>query len=820
MGNTMTTLNDQIELEKDCFDRGVTRYRTNVKKMEDKERASGTKYAQALMYHQLQGLTDAIEDARKPSTHGGGVRPLVVTAPATADKLAFISITCIIDQCARHFGRADGATSILTVANSIGVAVLTELRLTEWVSQTDTAKRMIRKANEKMGNSTAHKRAGLEHKIASDGANLITLSVLDRQKIGLKLIDCVIRETGIVEVRGGHRGSKGKKVPTKLVFTKEAEEFITKFNEFNEGLVPHRAPCIVPPKPWDSLKGGGYYTRWMPPIKLLKRSKARQDVKKLTQELGVMNTLQDTAWRINADILDVFSSLWEAGSEIAGLPPRDPREIPRSQITMDKEDMSEHELEQLKAAKADMAKIYRLNAQEVSTRISTQYTLTEATRFAEYGSIWFPYQCDFRGRKYPVAGYVNPQGSDLSKALLEFASPALIETDEDAEWLAIHGANLFGVDKVSLLDRQLWVEFNTGNAQAVATDPLGNLWWTTADKPWQALAWCIEWAGWVHARATQQPYETRLVCASDGTCNGLQHLSALLRDPVGGASVNLTNGDVPSDIYTDVARVTMDILKATTGENADIAAHWYNIGIDRKITKRPVMIVPYSGTKASCFEYILDSVTDKLGDNHPFGEGFYGAVGFLRDCVWEAIEKSIVAAPLVMNYIRDLALLYADNDMILDWETPTGVMVELRYEKSKSVRIKTHINGSVMKLSSNVSIKDTIQRRKVGSAASPNFIHSMDAAHLVGSVVNARDSGGIQDFAMVHDSFGTHAPMMGNLNKGLREAFVELYEGQDFLATLGERARRELPEDVTLPSVPMMRGLDLNEVLVSPYFFS
>jgi DNA-directed RNA polymerase len=62
--------------------------------------------------------------------------------------------------------------------------------------------------------------------------------------------------------------------------------------------------------------------------------------------------------------------------------------------------------------------------------------------------------------------------------------------------------------------------------------------------------------------------------------------------------------------------------------------------------------------------------------------------------------------------------------------------------------------------------------------------------------------------------------MMGNLNRGLREAFVELYEGQDFLATLGERARRELPEDVTLPVVPEARGLDLNEVLVSPYFFS
>ena len=819
MGNTMTTLNDQIELEKDCFDLGVTRYRNNVRKLQEKGRASATKHGQAIMYHQIQTLSEAIEEARKPSTHGGGKRPLVITAPIAVDKLAFITVSCAIDQMVRKSG-STGLTSVLAVARGIGMQVETELQLQWWTDQGDVAKRMIKKANEKVGNSFHHKKAGLLHKMKADGLEPPRLSHLEAEKIGLRLIDCLVVSTGIAKVEGGYKGSKGKKVPTKILFTTEAEDFIDNFNKFNEGLMPHRTPCIIPPKPWGNVKGGGYYSNYVPKLRLYLHSKAKQDVNKLTQELSVINTLQDTAWRVNADVLDVFHHLWEAGSEIADLPPREPREIPRSQITMDKEDMSEHELEQLKAAKADMARIYRLNAKEVSKRIATQYTLNEATRFVEYGAVWFPWQCDFRGRKYPVTGYLNPQGSDLSKALLEFAAPALIKTDEDAEWLAIHGANLFGVDKVSLLDRQLWAEFNTGNAQAVAADPLGNLWWTTADKPWQALAWCIEWTGWVHARAAQQPYETRLVCASDGTCNGLQHLSALLRDPVGGASVNLTEGDVPSDIYTDVARVTMDILKATTGENADIAAHWYNIGIDRKITKRPVMIVPYSGTKASCFEYILDSVTDKLGDNHPFGEGFYGAVGFLRDCVWEAIEKSIVAAPLVMNYIRDLALLYADNDMIFDWETPTGVKVELRYEKTKSVRIHTHISGSVMKVSANTSIPDTIQRRKVGSAASPNFIHSMDAAHLVGSVVNAKDSGGIQDFAMVHDSFGTHAPMMGNLNRGLREAFVELYEGQDFLATLGERARQELPADVTLPVVPMMRGLDLNEVLVSPYFFS
>ena len=91
-------------------------------------------------------------------------------------------------------------------------------------------------------------------------------------------------------------------------------------------------------------------------------------------------------------------------------------------------------------------------------------------------------------------------------------------------------------------------------------DPLTNKWWQEADKPWQALAWCYEWALYSNARQFGEPFYTHLPCASDGSCNGLQHLSAMLRDEGGGKAVNLLPSEAITDIYSDVAKRATELL--------------------------------------------------------------------------------------------------------------------------------------------------------------------------------------------------------------------------------------------------------------------
>ena len=40
----------------------------------------------------------------------------------------------------------------------------------------------------------------------------------------------------------------------------------------------------------------------------------------------------------------------------------------------------------------------------------------------------------------------------------------------------------------------------------------------------------------------------------DGSCNGLQNFSAMLRDEVGGKAVNLIPSDKPQDVYMEVVK--------------------------------------------------------------------------------------------------------------------------------------------------------------------------------------------------------------------------------------------------------------------------
>lgn len=65
--------------------------------------------------------------------------------------------------------------------------------------------------------------------------------------------------------------------------------------------------------------------------------------------------------------------------------------------------------------------------------------------------------------------------------------------------------------------------------------------------------------------------------------------------------------------------------------------------------------------------------------------------------------------------------------------------------------------------------------RKQATAFPPNFIHSLDASHMLKSAI-ACDRAGLT-FASVHDSFWTHASDVDTLNVVLREAFIRMHSG-------------------------------------------
>ena len=82
------------------------------------------------------------------------------------------------------------------------------------------------------------------------------------------------------------------------------------------------------------------------------------------------------------------------------------------------------------------------------------------------------------------------------------------------------------------------------------------------------------------------------------------------------------------------------------------------------------------------------------------------------------------------------------------------------------------------------------------------------------TIVSARDNHGIESYAVVHDSFGTHACDIEQLGIVLRETFVEMYK-EDILGKFMKEQG-----DLELPSLPEYGKLNIEDVKNAEFFFS
>ena len=231
------------------------------------------------------------------------------------------------------------------------------------------------------------------------------------------------------------------------------------------------------------------------------------------------------------------------------------------------------------------------------------------------------------------------------------------------------------------------------------------------------------------------------------------------------------------------------------------------------------MVLPYGGTYHSCMKYVREAVREKVGNDHPFGTEMIPACTYLSKLVWESISDVVVAARAAMDWLQEVARVTNKYKIPLQWVTPSGFTVHQAYRNVRRRRVKTRFRGNLVYFSVTDNL-DSLDGGRQINAISPNFVHSLDAAALVATVNTAR-AAGIHSFAMIHDSYGTHAADTPALASILRQEFVNMYDRnvlQDFrnqiLAQLPEKAASEIPP------VPPYGTLDLSRVMESPYFFA
>lgn len=606
----------------------------------------------------------------------------------------------------------------------------------------------------------------------------------------------------------------GKKNTWKVSLDPEVSGELAKRHEQLELLSPMLFPLVIPPADWDDEgRGGGYIYHKHPLFKPVNPGDKPPRFKGARVVLLSINLIQQTQWAINRRVLEVQEALWSQGGGVAGMVKREPydveREIPRIEGENDDE---------IRKRKKQREALHRANAIEAGARLEQLWRLRAARRMVAFPAFYHSWQLDWRGRIYPRASVLSPQGSDLDRGLLTFARP-VPQTEDGRRWLCIHLANCWAndrVDKAPYSSRCAWVRRHEDRIRAVAADPLANRWWTEAENPWQFLAACFEYV--------RSDGLTQLPVTIDGTCNGLQHYSAIGRDEIGGRAVNLVPGDKPEDIYQDVAdvlkrrlagRTSFTITRRIKDAEGKVTSIREEIGrpwlpeITRKVVKRGVMTYPYGLTPIGMRDQLIE---DGWMKDAP--DPFVSAT-ILRDLLQESIGEVVVKATEIMGWIKRVAEAANERRIPLQWAVPTGLVITQDYVQPTARRINLPGLGKVQ-FECFTEEQRKLHRQKQLNGTCPNFIHSYDAAHLMLTVKAAHDAG-VKDFWLVHDSYGTHAPLVPTLQRVALDQFVGMYENSDPLIEFKRRTEERL--GIQLPDPPARGSLDLAAVRHSLYAF-
>lgn len=822
IGVPVELVQEQEKLEQESLTAGVQRYR----KLREAQGETATQPGMMLLKKAIGDMAEAVEkyvgdvmESGRPARGAAVVAKFL--SQFDADVVAYITARYVLNAMVKR-------SKLQTVALAVSKALEDAINHDELKEKNPGLYRQLQRKIEKSSDER-YRHVLLKRQQKYAGLATIEWSLKNKLQIGELLVHLMASATGLVKIENT---MEGRQSALMVQPTEETMKWLDEAHARCELFNPVFMPMVVKPRPWKGPFGGGYLG------KHLRYALVKTGNKNYLEELkswempkvyATVNALQNTAWQINPLVLDVMRQVWDGGGNLGGLPPADVLSLPAKDFPED----AESDDPRVVAWRKRAAEVYSENARLVSKRVAMTAKIGLAEKFAAYDELFFPHALDWRGRAYPVVPVLNPQADDSAKALLQFAHGAPLG-ENGAYWLAVHGANCFGVDKVSFEERVAWVNENADRIIECAENPLdGSRWWAEADAPYQFLAFCFEWAGVVErfkADGHTWDYVSHLPVGLDGSCNGLQNFSAMLRDEVGGKATNLVPSEKPSDIYAEVAKVANEIADNDGGNlddyQSDDERSWkcakgnkWAGRINRKLVKRNTMTVPYAVTEFGMRDQLYGELR-KLKEEGALDVDFtFEDAKYLAAVNYAAIGQVVVAARNAMDWLKEVAKVAAKDGLPIKWVAPSGMLVVQDYREAVGQRFESYISGRRVQLTLKVETTK-IDKRRMASGISPNFVHSLDAAHMVSTVQRCLDAG-LQSFAMVHDSFGTHAGNIDVLAQELRAAFVEQYSG-DVLGGFREQVIEQLPPELAekVPATPPFGKLDVSAVMASEYFFA
>lgn len=895
----MTTIDREILWEKEMIDSGVLRYYRGIERTQRKldkngvlvdiQDESNTSYGISMLRYFVLSVAKQINADCARMKGRPGRKPVAweYLSELKSETTAYITCKCIMDSISK-------TVKLTHLVQRIAGKIEDNARFESFERDDKKYLQSTLKyiKNEKINNYKRKRKILVNSARKKEDGTMEwdVWPIKDKMHIGTACIEAFIKATSDYDNNGSRiKGSGIIEINTQYVNNKsihhvygtsKAYEWIKANTDVCQYLTPDLMPTLIPPKPWTTPTDGGFWHSSLRRIKPLvkmqhpKYLKMMHDNKhRMKTFFRTVNLLQDTPWEVNSFVLNqaIKEFMLPKGIDMPGTEPI--QEYPCPLPPLEQGDMSDAEFNEYKQnkralltdrEKADYVAwkranrdVKKLEVERVSKAMATSRTINMAKRLQFEEEIYFVWTADFRGRFYAAGTALSPQGTGLSKALIKFKRGVKLGKN-GFKHLCIHTAGVFGNDKVSLSERVQWVQDHKDEIIGTGTDPDSYRdFWKLADKPYMFLAVCEELAECIlQSTKEREEYVSYIPCAQDGSCNGIQHYSAMLRDPVGAKAVNLVDSEIPSDIYMDCAEKVIEFLEYGIKYNevfngkewvqaSDIDMQmqygWLEFTIRRDATKKPTMVVPYGGTKISCRDdcrLYLEKFTKKAREidtsyENPFSKLVFHdeegkvinsqtyAATLLHHLVWKALDEIVIAARTAMVFLKKITQVIVNDGKhgnMLYWDSPTGFRIYQDIKNTKEDRIDTFLEGRIQLTLRQDTEK--IDKRRMQTSISPNYVHSLDTSHLQLTTCSANDYG-IRDFCTVHDSFATHAGKCDLLHLAIREEFVDMHSGNvliDFWVTQCTRFPHLIDQFPPVSWVKQ-RGLDLVKVLHSTHFF-
>lgn len=581
-------------------------------------------------------------------------------------------------------------------------------------------------------------------------------------------------------------------------------------HELRQWLRPKWGPMVCSPLPWQKNEEekwvGGYILPGMD-MRFVRPATPGYGKFGLTEPsedaVSAINKMQSTPFTVNQQVLKLMDLAFNNGIDIGDIPPMLKNEFAFQLYEGEQKDeegkctpeFAKH-LKAREQAHSEWAKQW-------ADRMRMIMRLDMAKDLSKYPAYWLPATIDFRGRCYTSTEMLSPQGSDFDKGLCCFRDPKPY-TESGRRWMKIQIANLFGEDKISFDERVAWFDKHEPQLRAIAEDPIANKWWSDEGddkKKWQLLASILDYF--------REDGMNQVAVQMDGSCNGIQHWSAIGRDEIGAKATNLLPSDAPCDLYSEVAASANKFLQEE--DDNDWHKAWQKQGVSRKCAKRPCMTYPYGVTLRGCVDALkADGHCDWAGDGKALAAQYIGSLLMER-----AIPDVVSASYKFMAWAKEIAKQANEHGTYLEWVTPIGTRVLHNYYEEEITRLEVHtkrVNIAAVSLENPI-----LSRTEMISGIAPNFIHSLDATHMLLTINEMWDQD-CKYFSMIHDSYGCHACDVDMMQACIRATFVWMYTEYNPAQELAESTALKCEADPIFP--PASGTLDINKVLEAPYFFA